>query len=237
MAPHPEQQVNFLLVPDMVQLDLTGPYEILARVPHWQMNLVAADLEPVRTDHGLVVLPTHSRENAPPPDILVIPGGPGIDAAMLDPQWIAYVQTASAQAHRVFAICTGSLLLGAAGLLAGRRAGAHWQARDLLQHFGATVSPARLTRDGKFYTSGGVTSGIDLALQVVADLAGEERARCIQLALEYDPAPPFTGGTPATARPDILARVEAEGRARRASREARVLAAVAARLVPPPQQA
>ncbi|KAB2880266.1 MAG: DJ-1/PfpI family protein [Pseudorhodoplanes sp.] len=221
-------QVNIILVQDMVQLDITGPYEVLARTPGWSIDLVAESQAPVRTDRGLTILPTQTRATARPSDILVVPGGTGIDNAMLDPAWIAYAAREIGRAQYVFGICTGSLLLAATGALAGRKAGGHWQARDLLARFGVTPSDARMTRDGKFYTSGGVTSGIDMALRVVADVAGEETARKIQLAIEYDPAPPFAGGTPATSPAPIVAAVLEQSRARRAEREAKVEKAVAA---------
>lgn len=220
-------QVNIIVVKDMVQLDITGPYEVLARAPGWRVDLVAATLEPVRTDRGLSILPTQTRASAPPCDILVVPGGGGIDDAMLDEDWIDYVGREAKRAKYVFGICTGSLLLAAAGVLTGRRAGAHWQARDLLAQFGVAPSNDRMTIDGKFYTSGGVTSGIDMALRVVADAAGESTARKIQLAVEYDPAPPFPGGTPFTSPPEIVSAVLEASRGRRAEREAKVARAAA----------
>jgi putative intracellular protease/amidase len=140
-------QVNIVLVPRMVQLDVTGPFEVLARVPGWSISLVAATLDPVRTDRGLRIVPDVTRENAAAADLLVIPGGTGVDAAMLDPAWIAFVQRQAESADHVFGICTGSLLLAAAGLLRGRRAGGHWQARDLLTQFGVTPSDDRVTVD------------------------------------------------------------------------------------------
>jgi cyclohexyl-isocyanide hydratase len=215
-------QVNVIIVPDMVQLDITGPYEVLSRVPGWTLDLVAASMDPVRTDRGLTILPTQTRETAKPSDILVIPGGTGIDTAMLDEAWLAYARREAERAKYVFGICTGSLLLAAAGLLHGRRAGGHWQARDFLAKFGVTPSDERMTVDGKFYTSGGVTSGIDAAFRVVADVVGEDTARQIQLLIEYDPAPPFAGGTPFTSPPHIVAAAKEMGRARREKREAMV---------------
>ncbi|MFJ3048187.1 DJ-1/PfpI family protein [Herbaspirillum chlorophenolicum] len=214
--------VNIITVPDMVQLDITGPYEVLARTPGWTVDLVAATQEAVRTDRGLRLLPNVTRATAKPSNILVIPGGTGIDTAMLDPEWIEYVRKESAKCDYVFGVCTGSLLLGAAGVLKGKRAGGHWQARDMLTQFGATVSNDRMTRDGNIYTSGGVTSGIDMALRVVADIAGLETAQKIQLAMEYDPAPPFAGGTPYTSPPDIVAAVLKDSSKRRALRESMV---------------
>jgi cyclohexyl-isocyanide hydratase len=221
------RQVNIVLVPRMVQLDVTGPFEVLARVPGWSISLVAATLDPVRTDRGLRITPDVTREGAAQADLLVVPGGTGADFAMLDPEWISFVQRQAASAAHVLGICTGSLVLGAAGLLQGRRAGGHWQARDLLTQFGATVSNERLTVDGKYYTSGGVTSGIDVALRVVADLEGETVARKIQLAIEYDPHPPFSGGTPYTSPPEIVQAVLTDSRKRRAEREAMVAQAAA----------
>jgi cyclohexyl-isocyanide hydratase len=220
-------QINIVLIPRMVQLDVTGPFEVLARVPGWSVALVAATLDPVRTDRGLRIVPDVTRKDAAPADLLVIPGGTGVDVAMLDPAWIAFVQRQAMSAQHVFGICTGSLLLAAAGLLRGRRAGGHWQARDLLTQFGVTPSNQRVTVDGKYYTSGGVTSGIDVALRVVADLEGEAVARKIQLAIEYDPHPPFPGGTPATSPPEIVQAVLADSRARRAEREGMVAQAAA----------
>lgn len=223
-------QVNIIIVPNMVQLDITGPFEVLARTPGWKVDLVAASPEPVRTDRGLTLVPSATREGAPPSDILVVPGGTGIDHAMHQQEWVDYVRREGQRARYVFGICTGSLMLGAAGLLVGRRSGGHWQARDLLAQFGAKPSDDRMTIDGKFYTSGGVTSGIDMALRVVADVAGETAARKIQLAIEYDPAPPFAGGNPFTSPPEIKAAVLADSAKRRAEREAMV--AEAARRMP-----
>ncbi|HWV52522.1 DJ-1/PfpI family protein [Pseudorhodoplanes sp.] len=163
--------------------------------------------------------PTRTRETAAPSDLLVIPGGPGVDTAMLDEAWLAYVRREAERAKYVFGICTGSFMLAAAGLLTGRRAGGHWQARDLLAQFGAIPSDERMTIDGKYYTSGGVTSGIDAAFRVVADVKGEDVAQQIQLLLEYDPAPPFAGGTPFTSPPHIVAAAKEMGRPRRERRE------------------
>jgi cyclohexyl-isocyanide hydratase len=141
-------------------------------------------------------------------------------------QFFAHTRQEASQAKYVFSVCTGSLLLAAAGLLKGRRAGAHWQSRDLLSQFGVTPSDARLTVDGKFYTSAGVTSGIDMALLVVADIVGEETARKIQLSIEYAPEPPFSGGTPFTSPPEIVKAVLDGSRRRRADRESIVSACV-----------
>ncbi len=225
--PGPAMHCNVVIVPDMVQLDITGPFEVLARTPGWTVDLVAATMGPVRTDRGLRLLPNVTRETAGSSDILVVPGGTGIDTAMLDPNWIDFVKRQAQGAKYIFGVCTGSLLLGAAGLLKGRRAGGHWQARDLLTQFGAIVSNDRMTRDGNIYTSGGITSGIDMALRVVGDLRGEEAAKRIQLAMEYDPEPPFKGGTPYTSPPEVVQAVLAASTERRAKREQQVAEAAA----------
>jgi cyclohexyl-isocyanide hydratase len=220
-------QVNMMILPEMVALDLIGPHEVLARVPGWTVDLVAADMNPVRSDKGMGILPTVTRETAKPSDILVVPGGSGADIAMLDSAWLDFTRTHAAQAKYVFGICTGAFVLGAAGLLKGRRAGAHWQARDLLSQFGAIPSDERIVIDGTYYTSGGVTSGIDAALRVVGDIEGEDRARMVQLALEYDPAPPFEGGTPFTSPARIVEAILGQSVERRAKREKQVAEAAA----------
>jgi cyclohexyl-isocyanide hydratase len=222
-------QVNIVLVPDMVQLDATGPFEVMARVPGWNIDLVAATLDPVRTERGLTILPTRMRETASPSDLFVVPGGSGIDRAMLDPDWVAYTRREAERAKYVFGICTGSLLLAASGVLRGRKAGGHWLSRALLAELSVVPSDDRMTVDGKFYTSGGVTSGIDMALRVVADIVDEETARKIQLQIEYDPEPPFVGGTPMTSPPEITAALREAGRERCAKREL-IVAEAAARL-------
>jgi cyclohexyl-isocyanide hydratase len=222
-------QVNIILVPEMVQLDITGPYEVLARVSNWNIDLVAESLNPVKTDRGLVILPTQTRQSAKPSDLLVVPGGAGIDIAMLDTSWVDYVRKEATSARHVFGICTGAFLLAAAGVLKGRLAGAHWQARDLLSQVGVIPSDERIVIDGKFYTSGGVTSGIDAALKVVADIEGINTAQKIQLAMEYDPDPPFEGGTPLTSPKHIVDQVLETSKSFRVKREKQV-AELAARL-------
>jgi cyclohexyl-isocyanide hydratase len=228
MQPVGDIRVNFVLFPGLTQLDLTGPYEVLARLPGARLELVAATLDPVVSDRGLTIVPTKNREGAPAPDLLVVPGGPGTDDAILDAEWIRFVQEQAKKTRWIFGICTGSLLLGAAGLLRGRRAGGHWLARDLLPQFGAAVSDERIVRDGNIFTCGGVTAGIDMALVVAAEIAGEEAAKRIQLQIEYDPEPPFRSGTPFTAAPATVAAQREAGAARRKIREAAVAKAAAA---------
>jgi cyclohexyl-isocyanide hydratase len=221
-------RAGLLLFPGMTQLDLTGPFEVLARLPGCAVDVVAKALGPVRTDKGLVISPTTDFRSAPQYDVFAVPGGPGTDDAILDPETVDFVRRQSQGARYVFGICTGSLLLGAAGLLRGRRAGGHWQARDLLAQFGAIVSDDRLTIDGNIFTSGGVTAGIDMAIRVAAEIAGAEAAQQIQLQIEYDPEPPFQAGTPFVAPPAIVERARTASAERRRIREAAVKQAAAA---------
>jgi cyclohexyl-isocyanide hydratase len=223
-----ETKINLLLFPGVTQLDITGPYEVLVRMPGAQVELVGASIDPVVSDRGLTILPTTTIEAAPACDLLVVPGGPGTDDAILDPDWVGFVRAQAEKARWIFGICTGSLLLGAAGLLRGKRAGGHWLARDLLSQFGATVVDDRMVTDGNIFTSGGVTAGIDMAFRVVAEIAGEEAAKRIQLQIEYDPEPPFRSGTPFKASEETVAAQREAGAARRKLREAAVAKAAAA---------
>ncbi|WP_395757631.1 DJ-1/PfpI family protein [Achromobacter sp. EB05] len=214
--------VNILLFEGLTQLDMTGPYEVLAAAPGFSVDFVAKTPDPVRSDRGLRFVPTQTLASAPPCDLLVVPGGPGTDDAILDPDWVAFTRRQALGARYVFGICTGSLLLGAAGLLRGKRASSHWRARELLAHFGAVPTDARLCVDGNVFTAGGVTSGIDMALKVVATLCGDDVAKLIQLQIEYDPQPPFPGGTPRTSEPAIVQRYLSQSQARFEQRSAKV---------------
>jgi cyclohexyl-isocyanide hydratase len=221
-------KVNFLLFEGLTQLDLTGPYEVLVRAPRYEIEMVAKQATPVRSDRGLTLLPTQSISNASVCDLFVVPGGPGTDDALGDPEILQFVREQAAGAKYVFGICTGSLLLGAAGLLRGRRSTCHWQAIDFLPQFGAIVERKRMVVDGNLFTAGGVTSGIDMALKVVALLSGEDVAKQIQLQIEYDPEPPFVGGTPGTSEQRIVERCLQATASRREYRAQAVQRAVAA---------
>jgi cyclohexyl-isocyanide hydratase len=218
---------GMLLFPGMAQLDLTGPFEVLARIPGWRVEIVAKQVGPIVTDKGLVITADRDFASAPQYDLLAVPGGPGTDDAILDPVTVSFVRRQAGGARFVFGICTGSLLLGAAGLLVGRRSGGHWQARDLLTQFGAIVSDDRMTVDGNIYTSGGVTSGIDMALRVAAVIAGDAVAQQVQLQIEYDPEPPFKAGTPFVAPAAIVEQALTATKARRRIRENAVAQAAA----------
>lgn len=189
--------VGFVIFPELTQLDFTGPQQVLARLPQSAMHIVAKSMVPVPSDSGLSLVPTHTFENCPRLDLICIPGGSnGVVRAMGDRETIEFVQRQASEAKYVTSVCTGAFVLGAAGLLKGRRATTHWAFTELLPLVGATHEKARVVKDGNLITAGGVTSGIDFGLRVAADIAGEEAAQGIQLSLEYDPDPPFASGHP-----------------------------------------
>ena len=202
---------GMLVFPDLTQLDLSGPYAVLARLPGAETMLLWKTLDPVRSEHGLTILPMATLSSCPPLDLVLVPGGVGINPLLEDGEVLAFVRRAAATARYVVGICTGSLVLGAAGLLEGRRAACHWMARDFLRRFGADPVPDRVVVDGKFITGGGVTAGIDFALRIVAELKGQEVAEAIQLMIEYDPQPPYDGGSPDRAAPELTERVRQNG--------------------------
>jgi cyclohexyl-isocyanide hydratase len=183
----------FLLFPELTQLDLTGPYEVLARVPGLTVELVAKTRAPVRSDFGLAIVPTAMFADVREADVLFVPGGAGISAAIEDADTLAWVRTIGASARWLTSACTGALVLGAAGLLDGYRAATHWLSMDLLPLVGAIPTDERVVHDRNRITSGGVTAGIDLALDIAAELAGPAVAERIALMLEYDPAPTRAG--------------------------------------------
>jgi len=204
-----ERTIGMLLFPRLTQLDLTGPYEVLARLPNTKVLLVAHTLAPVETDRGLTIVPTATFATCPPLDVIVVPGGPGQQGLMDDEVVLDFLRTQARQAQYVTSVCTGSLVLGAAGLLRGRRATCHWAALEHLPLLGAVPVKEKVVVDGNVVTGAGVTSGIDFALALAAILEGERVAREIQLQIEYDPAPPFNSGSPATASPETLTAVRA----------------------------
>ena len=219
---------GLLVFPNLTQLDLTGPYEVLARLPGAETLLLWKNLDPVRSEHGLTILPMATLASCPPLDLILVPGGAGINPLLEDAEVLAFLRRASAVARYVVGVCTGSLVLGAAGLLRGRRATTHWMSRDLLRSFGAEPVAQRVVVDGKFFTGGGVTAGIDVALTVAAEIAGRAAAEAIQLGIEYDPAPPFASGSPERADPAVLEAVLARAEPRQRDRAERVARAAAA---------
>jgi cyclohexyl-isocyanide hydratase len=202
-------QIGMLLYPGLTQLDLTGPFEVLHRVPDAQVHLVWKDTQPVRADSGLGLSPTTAFVDCPPLDIVFAPGGNGQAAVMADPEVLEFLRHHGRTAKYVTSVCTGALILGAAGLLDGYNAATHWAFVDLLPAFGARHAPGRVVVDRNRITGGGVTAGIDFALRLVAELCGERVAQAIQLGLEYDPAPPFASGHPDVADPALVAKLRA----------------------------
>ncbi|MEA3117293.1 MAG: cyclohexyl-isocyanide hydratase [Paraburkholderia sp.] len=211
-------QVGFLVFPQIQLLDLTGPYDVLTSLPSVTCHLVWKTCEPLPSTSGLRLTPDCTFDDCPPLDILCIPGGNGITDLMVDSETLAFIRKHASHARYVTSVCSGALLLGAAGLLRGRRATTHWAFHELLELLGAIPERARVVRDGNLITGGGVTAGIDFALTLAAELAGEEEAQAIQLDLEYAPAPPFNAGRPDTAPQAVAALVmqrSASGLARR----------------------
>jgi cyclohexyl-isocyanide hydratase len=206
---HPTLHIGFVLYPELTQLDLTGPWEVLARLPNAVCHLVAADMSPVRSaSGGLAILPNTTFADCPQLDVLCAPGGPGHLAAMEDRDILAFLRAQAGDCRAVTAVCTGALVLAAAGLLDGYRATTHWLSVDRLAAFGATPEKSRVVVDRNRITGGGVTAGIDFALTLAAQLSSVAMARAIQLQIEYAPAPPYQG-TPETADPRVVAAVRA----------------------------
>jgi putative intracellular protease/amidase len=201
-------RIVFILYPRVTQLDFTGPYEVLARMPGAEVVIASKDGGELASEMGLTFANLRTLADIDRADMIMIPGGPGQTEAMQDPDFMNEVKRLGESARYVTSVCTGSLILAAAGLLSGKRAGSHWAYRELLSMFGAIPDPARVVRDGNAITGGGVTAGIDIALTIVADLAGEEAAKTIQLAIEYAPAPPFNCGRPETADERIVENVK-----------------------------
>jgi len=182
-------QIGFVLFPNVTQLDLTGPLQVLHRMPGAHVHIVAKTLELVPSDCGLSLAPTTTFLDCPPLDILCVPGGFGVSDAIADPALMAFVRAQADLARFVTSVCTGAFVLGAAGLLVGKRATTHWAYHALLSETGAVATKARVVQDGRLVTGGGVTAGIDFAFALVEMTAGPQVARSIQTALEYDPAP------------------------------------------------
>jgi cyclohexyl-isocyanide hydratase len=201
-------RIVFILYPRLTQLDFTGPYEVLSRLPGTEVIVASKEGGELASETGLHFSRLTRLADIPSADLICIPGGPGQTEAMMDGAFMAEVKRLGAGARYITAVCTGSLILAAAGLITGKRAGSHWAYRDMLTLFGAIPDAARVVRDGDVITGGGVTAGIDIALTIAAELAGDEVAQMIQLMLEYAPAPPFECGRPEIAPPHIVATVK-----------------------------
>ena len=201
-------RIGLLLFPKITQLDLAGPYEVFSRLSGAvvQVHLLWKDTQVLSSEWGLELRPDTSFEECPALDVLCVPGGPGAFDLLKDEMVVNAIKSIAHRSRFVTSVCTGSFLLGAAGLLVGRRATSHWASRELLSEFGAIPAAGRIVVDGNVITSGGMTAGIDFGLHIAAELVGEAAAKEVQLAMEYDPAPPFNSGNPVVAEPAIVAR-------------------------------
>ncbi len=197
-------RIGLILFPRLTQLDLTGPLEVFSRVTGASVDLLWKTKEPVRADCGISLLPTKTFSKCDALDVICVPGGPGQVTLMDDEDVLAFLRRIAPGCQLVTSVCTGSLVLAAAGLLTGYKATCHWTSLDQLALFGVTPVGERVVRDRNRITGAGVTSGIDFALQVEAELAGEDEAKRIMLQIEYDPKPPFAGGSPKSARPELV---------------------------------
>lgn len=212
-------KIGSILFPRMDQTDFTGPFEVLSRVPESTFHVLGKDTTPIRDMKGLILTPEMTLAEAPQLDLLVVPGGFGVNALMDDEEVLSFVRAQAAGVRLLLSVCTGALLCGAAGLLRGRRATTHWASHHLLAEFGAIPVDQRVVVDGNYISTAGVTAGFDGSLTAVSLLCGQRTAEEIQLALEYAPEPPFHSGTPATAPPEVL---DAAREALRETTEARL---------------
>ncbi|MEK6305014.1 MAG: DJ-1/PfpI family protein [Pantoea dispersa] len=200
--------IGLLLFPALTQLDLTGPFEVFARAPDTKVHLIWKNLDPVVSDRGMAIQPTTTFDTCPALDIICVPGGPGQINLMEDEEVLSFIRAQSKQVKLVTSVCTGSLVLGAAGLLQGYKATTHWASLDQLALLGAEPVNERVVRDRNRITGAGVTSGIDFALSVVSEMFGPDIAQNIQLHIEYDPAPPFDCGSPRSASEEQLKKAQ-----------------------------
>ncbi|QDG75337.1 DJ-1/PfpI family protein [Labrenzia sp. PHM005] len=196
---------GLLIFPNVQLLDVAGPNDAFAGVPGAKVHLIWKSRDSIKTTSGMEIRPDTTFENCPNLDVLCVPGGGGVNPLLQDGEVLAFVRKQAASAKYITSVCTGSLVLGMAGILKGKRATCHWNAVDFLPAMGAIPIKDRVVKDGNIYTAGGITSGIDFGLEILADLLGEEEAKTIQLAMEYAPAPPFSCGTPEEAPEDIVA--------------------------------
>lgn len=221
-------RIGYLLFPGVQPLDLVGPFDVFAQFDEASQYLVWRDLKPVRASGGLGLAPSHTFADCPALDILCIPGGSGVEPLLEDPEVLSFIRRQAERARYVTSVCTGALLLGAAGLLRGKQATTHWAYHHLLEAFGAIPLKERVVKDATLVTGGGVTAGIDFALALAQEAFGAQRAQRAQLALEYAPAPPF-GGHPDTVTAPVLA-AQREAVAPTVARRAEAVRRAAARL-------
>jgi cyclohexyl-isocyanide hydratase len=222
-------QIGLVLFPKVTQLDFTGPLQVFSSVPGAKVHLIWKRIEPVPSDSVMVLTPTITFADCPQLDVICVPGGSGTDDMVNDEEMLDFLRQQAVGAKYVTSVCTGSLVLGAAGLLQGYRAATHWAAMDFLAAFGATPTKTRVCVDRNRVTGGGVTAGIDFALTLVSIMVDRPTAEAIQLRLEYNPAPPFNSGSPDTAPPEVLAVMKDKLAASR-QRRGESIARAAARL-------
>jgi cyclohexyl-isocyanide hydratase len=219
--------IGLLLFPEITQLDLTGPYEVFTKFPDAKVHLIAKTLDPVKANGGMRILPDITMADCPALDLICVPGGAGMNPLLNDAETLAFLRRQAASARYITSVCTGALVLGAAGLLKGKRAATHWMSLEMLAHFGAIPMAERVVKDGNVITGGGVTAGIDFALTVAAEAFGEDVAKSIQLGIEYDPQPPFKAGSPQGAGEALVTKARTASARRQAEREAAVREAAA----------
>jgi len=196
-------RIGILIFPDIMQLDMTGPHEVFTKMPDTEVLLIWKTLDPIVAGGGMRILPDVTYETCPKLDLICVPGGGGMNRLLNDSETLDFIREKAETARFITSVCTGSLVLAAAGLLKGKRSACHWMSRDMLSEFGAIPDSSRVVIDGKFISGGGVTAGIDFGLTVAAEVFGEEVAKSIQLGIEYNPQPPFNAGSPEDAGPDI----------------------------------
>ena len=218
---------GFLLFPNITQLDMTGPYEVFTKFPDSRVHLLWKTLDPVTAAGGMQLLPSTTFADCPQLDLVCVPGGAGMNALLNDEEVLDFLRRQAPGARYVTSVCTGSLVLGAAGLLRGRRATTHWMSLPMLAAFGCEPVAERVVVDGEIVTGGGVTAGIDFALTVAGELLGAEAAQQIQLGIEYNPDPPFDAGSPERAAPSVVAAARKAAAMRQTEREVEVERAVA----------
>jgi cyclohexyl-isocyanide hydratase len=211
-------RIGLLVFPDITQLDMTGPYEVFIKFPDSEVRLVWKTTDPVTAGGGMRLIPDTSFADCPQLNLICVPGGAGINPLLNDEETLAFVKKQAAGARYVTSVCTGGLVLGAAGLLEGKRATTHWMSHEMLEAFGANPVTRRVANDGNIWTGGGVTAGIDFALAIAAEIYGADVARSIQLGIEYDPKPPFDSGSPASASPELVTATRKTAAARQAER-------------------
>ena len=215
-------QIGLLLFPNLTQLDMTGPYEVFIKFPDSRVHLLWKTLDPVTAAGGMRLLPSATFADCPQLDLVCMPGGAGMNPLLNDEEVLDFLRRQASGARYLTSVCTGSLVLGAAGLLRGRRATTHWMSLPMLAAFGCEPVAERVVVDGNVITGGGVTAGIDFALTVAGELLGAEAAKRIQLGMEYDPHPPFDAGSPERADASVVAAVCEAAAARQTEREAEI---------------